>query len=88
MIISGFLNLIAYLLNLLLSLFPDATGLPVGFTTALDYFAGYVGILDPIVPLDTLATTFALIITYEVSIFAFRGFRWLISHIPFVGGKG
>jgi len=88
MIISGFLYFSAFLLNTVLSIFPDSTGLPTGFTSSLSYIAGYVGILDPLVPLSTLATCFAIVLTYELSIFAFRGFRWIISHIPFVGGRG
>jgi len=88
MIISGLLNFSAFLLNTVLSIFPDSSGIPTGFTTAVDYFAGYVGILDPLVPLDTLGTVFLIILTYELSVWGFRGFRWVISHIPLVGGRG
>lgn len=87
MIVSGFLYLSATLLNAVLGLFPNSTGTPAGFTNAVDTLAGYVGILDPLVPLDTLATVFTLIISYELAVFTFRGFRWIISHIPFIGGR-
>jgi len=88
MITSGFIYLSAYLLGLLLSVFPLSTGLPTQFTEALNYIAGYVGILDPLVPIDTLGTTVGLILAYELLIFAFRGFRWVISHVPLIGGRG
>jgi len=88
MITSFLLTLAVTVLNTILLIFPASSGFPSQVDTAVAFVAGYVGILDPIVPLSTLATILTLVITFELAVFAFKGFKWLISHIPFVGGKG
>jgi len=88
MITSFFVSFAAYVLQTIVAIFPDSTGLPTDVTTALTQFGGYVGILSPILPISSLATVFALVITFELSVFAFKGIKWLISHVPFVGGRG
>jgi len=88
MIFTAFIAIAYYVLGAILSIFPSSSGFPSQVDSAIAYVAGYVGILDPLVPLSTLATILSLIITFELSVFAFKGIKWLISHIPFVGGKG
>jgi len=85
MITSGFLYLTALILNALLAVFPSSTGLPAEFSTALTTLSGYVGILDPLVPISTLATCFGIILLYEATIFGFRGLTWIYQRIPFLG---
>jgi len=88
MITSFLVSFAAYVLQTLVAIFPSSAGLPPDVTAALTQFGGYVGVLDPILPIATLATVFALVITFELSIFGFKALRWLISHVPFVGGRG
>lgn len=88
MITSFLLTFALYILETIVSIFPSSAGFPVEVNNAVAFVAGYVGILDPLVPLGTLATILTLVITFELSVFGFKGLKWLISHIPFVGGKG
>lgn len=88
MITSFFVSFAAYVLQSIVLLFPASEGLPSDVSAALTQFGGYVGILSPILPISTMATVFALVITFELSVFGFKGIKWLISHVPFVGGRG
>lgn len=88
MIITGIINLAYSIISWLVSLFPHSTGFPDTVHTALSGLGGYLHILDPIIPTDTLITTVGLLFTLEISIFVFKGIKWLISHIPWIGGKG
>jgi hypothetical protein len=88
MIINALMYLSLAIVNTVLLVFPNSAGLPAEVGQAFQWIGGYVGILDPIIPIPTLATILSLVISLELFIFGFRTFRWLISHLPFVGGKG
>jgi len=75
-------------LQFLISIFPVGTGFPADFHTAMSALGGYLHILDPIVPINILLSCLLLLFTVEIAIFGFRTLKWLISHIPFLGGKG
>jgi len=85
MITSAFLYLASVTLGLILAVFPASTGLPAEFSTAISTLSGYVGILDPLVPITTLANALAIVLLYEATIFAFRGLVWVYGKIPFIG---
>jgi hypothetical protein len=88
MITTGLMNLAYYVVQLILSLFPADSGFPEEVHNAMIYFGGYLGILDVLVPIDTLATAVGLVFTIELTIFGYKTVKSLISHVPFVGGKG
>jgi len=88
MITEFFLKLPLLFLSWLIGLFPLSTGFPQDVHTAASSLGGYLGILSPLVPLDTLATVVGLVFAVELSIFAFKTFKWLFSHVPIIGGKG
>jgi len=85
MIISGFIYLATLVIGLILAVFPVSNGLPIEFTNAISTLTGYVGILDPLVPIATLAQAVAIILLYEAVIFTFRGTVWIYQRIPFIG---
>lgn len=88
MITSAFLYISSSLLTFIVGLFPDSSGLPAEVQDSITTFAGYMGIIDPLVPVATLGTLVGLVFLYEITIFAYKGVRWAISHIPFIGGRG
>jgi len=75
-------------LQFLIDLFPVGTGFPSSFHTAVQSLGGYLHILDPLVPISILLTCLTLIFTVEIAIFGFKTLKWVLSHIPFLGGKG
>jgi len=88
MITTALINVAYYILSVLVALFPTSTGFPTVVTDAFNFFGGYSGMLSPIIPMQTLGIAVAILISVELSILGFRGARWAISHLPFVGGRG
>ena len=88
MIIDGIINFIFTILQTIIGALPIGGGLPTEVHTAGTFFGNYLAILDPLVPISTLGTIIGLIITFELALFAFKTIKWLISYIPFVGGRG
>jgi hypothetical protein len=88
MIFSGFVYLGAFVLNLVSGILPTGTGFPIEVQQAITTFGGYVQILDTILPIQTLAIVLGIIIATDLAIFGFKTLKWVVSHIPFVGGRG
>lgn len=88
MIPDLFILLATYIMTLFVSLFPDSTGFSNTVHSAATTLGAGVGVLNPLVPIDQLVAILGLIITIEIAIFGFKTFKWVISHIPWVGGKG
>ena len=87
MIVTAIINLAYNLISGIISLFPVGQPLPQTVHNAVISIGGYFHILDPLVPISTMATIVGLIFAFEISLFAFRTLRWVIAYIPFVGGK-
>jgi len=88
MILDVIFSLGYILLSLVIQILPESTGFPAEVNTAVTSLGGYVGILDPIFPISTLATVVGLVFSTELAIFMFKNSKWIIGHIPWVGGKG
>jgi len=88
MIISGIILIAYQILSWLIALFPTSTGFPTDAHTAMQTLGGYLGIWSPILPITTLGTVVGFVLAGEVGIFTFKGIKWIISHIPWAGGKG
>lgn len=88
MITTAIINLAYFLINGLISFFPVGTGFPSAAHDAAIALGGYLGILSPLIPTSTLLTCLTLVLTVELAIFGFKTLKWVISHIPWIGGKG
>jgi len=88
MIFTVLISMATYLLTFILAIFPQSSGLPEGFTDAADTVGGYVGLIDTLLPVNALAFCITTLISVQLAIFGFKSFKWLISHLPFIGGKG
>jgi len=88
MISTMFINLASYILGGIIGLFPVGTGFSATIHNAFKGLGAYLGILDPLVPIATLISAVSLVIGVELAIYGFRSLKWLISHLPAVGGRG
>lgn len=88
MITEFFLKIPYFFLSWLISVFPLSTGFPVEVHEAATALGGYLGILDPLVPIETLTTVVGILFSVEIAIFGFKTLKWLMSHVPGIGGKG
>jgi len=81
--------LIAYsILSWLIGILPNSIGFPTEAHTAMSGLGGYLAIWSPILPMATMLTVITLVFGVEIGIFSFKGIKWIISHIPWIGGKG
>jgi len=87
MITDALINMAVYLIGLVISWLPTSSGFPAASHSAFQYFGSYVGLLDPLVPVGTIFICVGIVFGIEILIFGFRGVKWIISHIPFIGGK-
>jgi len=85
MITTALINIANVIINAIISVFPTSTGFPAEVTTAFTYFGGYVGMLDPLIPVATLGTVVGIIIAVELIIFSFRSITWMFSKLPVIG---
>lgn len=88
MITTGLLNISFFLFSGLLALLPAGSGFPTAAHSAATALGGYIGILSPLVPLSTLATIIGLVFSVEIAFFGWRSLKWILSHVPFIGGHG
>jgi len=87
--LTTFIFTIAYnAIAWIISWFPVSSGYPQVVFDAVDTISGYMGLIDKIIPLETLAYCLAIIFSVELLIWGFKTVKWIISHIPFVGGRG
>jgi len=87
MIIDAFLGILVYVLNIVINIFPNGAGLPQQVHTASVAIGGYAHTFDALLPIDTLFTVLILTITVQLAVSAFQALRWLISYVPFIGGR-
>lgn len=85
MITSALIYLAYYTLSTIIEVFPVSTGFPPQVATAFTFVGGYVGILDPLVPIDTLLDCILILITVRLIIFGFKVLSWVYGKVPFVG---
>lgn len=85
MITGALIEIANTIIEAILSVFPTSSGFPSDVQTAFTYLGGYVGMLDPLIPIDTLGTVVGIVLTVELIIFSFRAITWIFSKIPVVG---
>lgn len=86
--INFIVQIIYNFLNFTISLFPTGTGFPTEVHSAFTTLGGYIGLIDVLVPVQTMLWCLTLIFSVEIAVFGFKTIKWIISHIPFIGGKG
>lgn len=85
MITTAFINSAYYVLGFFVSLFPLSAGFSSEVGSAFQWIGGYVGMLDPIIPIATLATTVGIVLTVELLIFSYKILLWIFSKVPVIG---
>lgn len=88
MIFDALLYLGLLMLDWIVSLFPISTGFGAEFHSAMSLIGGYMDIFTPLIPVSTLISLIGIIMGVELGIFGFKTAKWIVSHIPYIGGKG
>lgn len=82
------LSFVFSFLQFLITIFPASVGFPPAAATALSSIGGYFGMFDSLIPLSTLLSVLLLVFGAEIAVWSFRSLKWIISHIPLIGGLG
>jgi len=83
-----FLNFVYVVVASLIGFLPQSQGFPETFHQAMLGIGGYFGMFSPLIPIDILLTCVTIIFTVEIAVFGFRTLKWVISHLPMIGGRG
>lgn len=88
MITNALINIAYALINGIVSRLPDSTGFPSQVQESAEYIGGFFGMFSPIAPIGTLSIAVGLVFSVEIAIFAWKTFKSITSHIPWIGGRG
>lgn len=88
MILELLSNIGYAIVSSIIGIFPVSTGLPAEVLTSAATIGGYVQVWDVLFPVATFATVITLVFSVEISIFGFKTVKWILSHLPFIGGRG
>jgi len=86
MITDFFLRLPYYFLSWFIGLLPAAKPLPGDIMASAQLIGTKIGIFEPVMPLVALSSALGILFSAQVAIWTWQGFKWLSSHIPFIGG--
>jgi Mg2+/citrate symporter len=82
------LSIVFWFLGVIINLLPNSSGFPPQVIAGATMIGGYTQIFSPLVDFGTLATVVGLAFSVEIGIFGFKTLKWVLSHIPFIGGHG
>jgi len=88
MLITPLVNFAFYLVAHFIAFFPVGSGFPSDVHTSVVWLGGFFGLINDIVPISTLVTAVGIVFAVEIAIYGFKTLKWIISHIPLIGGKG
>jgi len=88
MITQAIINLAFTLISFFVSKLPDSAGLPTAFHTAATFLGSTLGLIGSLVDLASMLICLTLANGVILGVFGFKTFKWVVSHIPFVGGRG
>lgn len=86
--ITALFLLVFSFLSFLIGLFPTGGGFPSEIHSAVGTLGGYVGLMDVFIPVSVIAWCLTFIFGIEIAIFGFKTVKWLVGHLPFLGGHG
>jgi len=88
MITTPLINFAYFLISGFIGWFPAGSGFNETVHNSVIWLGGYLALIDDLVPISTLATIMLLVFSLEIGLFGFRTLKWIISHIPAIGGRG
>lgn len=88
MIPDIFISIVYWLVSSIVGFFPASQGFGTATYQAAVTAGGYTGIFTPLVDFTVLASCVAIVFSVELSVFGFKTLKWVVSHVPFIGGRG
>jgi len=88
MIADLFFSIVFWLVNGLINMLPASQGIPADAFVALRMIGGDIGMFNGVFPTSTLLLCLTIVFGGAIGIYGFRTLKWVISHLPWIGGRG
>lgn len=88
MIFTNFLLIPYYFLAFIIGLIPASQGFPPEVLAAAEAVGSKIGIFGPVMDVATLSAVLGILFSAQIGIWAWKSFKWIVSHIPWIGGRG
>ena len=87
MLIELFLKTVLLIINVITSVFPTVT-VPSDIASAFASASASLWTLNSFIPIPTLVSCVSILFLTELVILQFKFWKWIVSYIPFFGGRG
>jgi len=90
MITTAIINLGFSVISSFIGFFPVGSGFSSEFHSSISFLGQYarLDMLSPLIPIGSLYTAMILLFGIEIVVFGFKTLKWIISHLPWIGGRG
>ena len=86
MILEALIIVVLLVINLIFSVFPTITP-PEAIATAFTTATTSLWTLNAFIPIPTIVSAVSILMLTELTILQFKFWKWVVSHIPFIGGR-
>lgn len=88
MITQWFLDLPYYALASFISILPASQGFPSEVLTGANLIGAQLGLFSPVFPTADLAAALGILFSAQIAVWSWKTLKWIISHVPLIGGRG
>lgn len=88
MITDAFISIPYAFLSLIIGLLPASEGFPPEVLASASYIGSQIGMFEPLMPIATLSACLGILFAAQLGIWSWKSIKWIISHIPWFGGRG
>lgn len=88
MITDAFITLPYSFLAMLIGFLPASQGFPPEVLSAANLVGSKIAIFEPVMPVATMSACLGILFSAQLGIWGWKTFKWIISHIPYFGGRG
>lgn len=88
MITDKLIELPYYFLSFVIGLLPRSEGFPPTVLEAASSIGEKIGIFEPVMPVATLSACLGVLFAAQLGVWSWKSFKWIVGHIPYIGGRG
>jgi len=88
MITTALVDFAYYGIASVINALPASAGLPAWIMTGAAGLGGYLSMANIIAPVPVMLAGLTIVFGTDIAIWTYKGVKSIISHIPFIGGRG
>jgi len=82
MITSFFISIPAYILGAIISIMPQGGSVPTEWVQAVSQIWTAINAFSFIVPVSSLLSCLGIVLGFELAVFGFYAFNWVLKKVP------